>query len=122
MSIGLNCISLSRVVEESFPGFVCEREDAPLWVVCDDLKLRGTVAMLNHPVLEKLSEKLDSDLAILPSSIYEVLCVPVASLEDSKSLLSIVCCVNKDCVCDTDKLTDSVYYYSREKQAIELIA
>lgn len=82
--------------------------------------INGATCLLYDNVLMRFSEKLRSDLYILPSSIHEVIIVPFDKSISKVSLSEMVKDVNQNQVAEDEVLSDKVYYYSRENNAITL--
>ncbi|MCR5338115.1 MAG: DUF5688 family protein [Lachnospiraceae bacterium] len=98
-------------------------ERFPLYVITNRQKLHGAAVIMYSNCLEQLSEKLGCDLYILPSSIHEVLALPVNN-GDAKELAMMVREINQSTVAETEVLSDSVYKYDAKKKdfAIEYSA
>lgn len=67
----------------------------------------------------ELAERLGNDLYILPSSIHEVLLLPV-SMGTPEELAGIVKEVNRTLVLPEERLSDSVYRYDRESGKVRI--
>lgn len=67
------------------------------------------------------AEKIDCDLYILPSSIHEVILVPVLKKNSKDKLLEIVTEINATQVENSEILADSVYIYERAANKIDLL-
>lgn len=92
-----------------------------LFVLTRESGAKGAAAMLNKEVLESISEKLGSDLYILPSSIHEVIVVPKDAIEMSpKELSSMVKEINAESVLPEEQLSDSVYSYEKGNRDISV--
>ena len=66
-----------------------------------------------------LAQELGSDLYILPSSIHEILLLPV-SAGKPEELAEIVKEVNRTQVQPEERLSDSVYLYDRKSGEIRI--
>lgn len=89
------------------------REKIPMYVLTNKKKLYGAACMLYPKVLKNFSEKLGQDFYILPSSVHEVILVPVNSEANQESLREIVTDINRTQVAEEEILADSVYFYNR---------
>lgn len=107
-----------RLEEADYP------DDDPLinriYVISDPYKFLGSSALLYPEIFEKLSEELDSDLYIMPSSIRDLIVLPSEDFYDKRALNEMVIRVNREDVAAEDKLSDSLYSYSRKKNKIYL--
>lgn len=94
-----------------------EYPQLPLYIVTNQTKMYGAAVMLFPEELKILSDKWQTDLYILPSSVHEILVLP-AKNDDAAELKGMVCEVNETTLEKMDWLSDSVYYYSRESGKI----
>lgn len=111
----------------------------PMYVLSNHTKLNGSACILYQDLLKNFADRLRSDLYILPSSIHEVLIIPVSSFslpsdpllssgnktrdttqESYRELSEMVCEVNSTQLSVEDILSDHVYYYSRESSRITM--
>lgn len=89
--------------------------DDVLFMVGNCRKQFGAAAMLYDGVLEALSQVMEGDLYILPSSIHEVFVVSTAN-QDLEELRKLVCHGNRNWVEDGGVLSHQIYHYDyREK-------
>lgn len=116
-----------EISEEDFDGFL-ERILAPpssvsenaMYVLSNNMKVNGAACLLYQDMLRELAEELDKDLYILPSSIHEVILVPVTYGCSKNDLGRMVREVNETQVADEEVLSDMVYVYSRETGIISM--
>ena len=81
----------------------------------------GAVAILFEDVLEKIAEKFNSDLYILPSSIHETMIVPKYKFSEEnkpEELSKMVKEINADAVKPYEQLSDSCYLYDKDTKEI----
>ena len=71
--------------------------------------------------LNSFAEAQGSDLFILPSSVNEVILLPVKEDENTAELRRIVRETNEGIVNKEEWLSDEVYYFRRSTGAVELI-
>lgn len=88
--------------------------EMPMYVLTNGVGLNGACCMLPGMGIEILAEQLNCDLVVLPSSVHEVLSVPYDSHEDLRALMEIVEGINRSDVSSEERLSDRIYYYSRE--------
>ena len=93
--------------------------DPMMLIFTNQYKIYGATTMLYPGILKKISDKLDSDLVLIPSSIHEFLVLPRTIHDDIPTLNSFINEVNSTEVTDEEILSDHVYIYSRKKQAVE---
>lgn len=94
-----------------------KREEC-MFVLTNEKRNLGAAAVLYKDMLRKLSEKLQSDLYILPSSIHECIILPADEDGTIEELEALVCRVNRSQVAREEQLSDHVYRYLREKDEI----
>lgn len=93
-------------------------EDSSMYVLTNKIKLYGACCILYKNLLEEFASKIGSDLYIIPSSVHEVLLLPKTIEYDDEYLSSLVKEVNSIDLSTEDILSDHVYYYSRQDDAI----
>lgn len=94
-------------------------EEIPMFVITNDLKLNGAASIYYSDVLEKIAEKLRDDLYILPSSIHEVIAIPL-KYGDLESLSTMVKEVNSTQVAEEEQLSDNVYLYTASTKKLHI--
>ena len=75
--------------------------------------------MLYEENLYNLSQQLDSDLYILPSSTHEVIAIS-DKFGDANELADMVYEINMDQVDLSDRLSNQVYHYDKEARTLRL--
>ncbi len=118
--------SMEGIVDELFGTIlhqdILESEDTPghdMYVLTNCNMLFGASCMMYEGLIRKISEKLDCNLYILPSSIHELIIIPQDGFAESKKeLCALVRYVNENQVEQVDRLSDCVYEYIREKDEI----
>ena len=91
----------------------------PLWTLSTRTGLYGASVLLYGEPFDRLAERYGSDLYVIPSSIHEVLAVPVRDLEPEE-LRCMVAYVNASEVPAEDQLSDNVYRYSRKDKRLAI--
>ena len=95
-------------------------EEPPIYVLTNSTGRYGAAAMLYTGKIRELADSTGTDLVILPSSLNEVLLVP--DLEEKRQTYrETVGGVNRTVLEPEEVLSDNVYLYSREKDAVELL-
>ena len=96
-----------------------EEETPSMYVLSNSEKINGASAILDSKTMEDISEKLGGDFVVLPSSIHEVIILPVDEDTDRKTLESMVQTINAGEVSPEERLSDHVYMYdSQEKELV----
>ncbi len=93
-----------------------ESSEAPLYVLTNKARHFGAYYMTDMELLSGISEQLESDLYILPSSVHECMVVPVKCWDDPAGLSAMVQDINCTQVTAEEYLADTVYRFdSRNK-------
>ncbi|MGI6070331.1 MAG: DUF5688 family protein [Blautia sp.] len=90
----------------------------PMYVLTNERRLFGAACILYPGLLEWISRKFSSDLYILPSSIHECILIPVGKGASQEQLQKIVQEINGTQVPEDEILSDHVYIYRQEGDAI----
>lgn len=106
--------------EETFDFSEEDFEPFPMYVLSNKCKLNGSGCILYEDLLSDISEKLESDFYILPSSVHEVLLIPTKHASSYSELSSMVRDVNATQLTREEVLSDHVYYYSRSTGRITM--
>lgn len=107
-------------IDESTVEEMCEGRPG-MFVLSNKRKINGASIILYNEQLAQLSEKLNDDLLIMPSSIHEVLAVPASSM-NAIDLKQMVREVNDTEVSEQEILGYSVYRYNRKTGVVEVAA
>ncbi len=91
-----------------------EGEGIPMHVMTNHWKRNGAICMLFEDILEECAKMADSDLYLIPSSIHEVILVPVDEGLSRSDLDSVIRSVNRDELSPEDVLSEHSYIYSRK--------
>ena len=94
-------------------------DDINMYVISNKMKLHGASAILYNNTLRDLSNKLNTDLILLPSSVHEFICLPYTQDINLFNYSAIVKEINCEHVADEEVLSDNVYIYSREKDKLD---
>lgn len=87
-------------------------EQCPMWILSNESRVDGAVAITSQETLKAAHEKLGEDFYVLPSSRHEVILVPQSMVSDVEDLKKMVHEVNATEVSKIDKLSDSVYLFN----------
>lgn len=98
-----------------------ERITTDLYVITDVSRTNGPAVLLLPQILDRMAEKLDDDLLILPSSVHELIVLKAAEV-DGGDMARIVREINASVVSAGDFLADCVYRYSRERSEVTIVA
>lgn len=95
-------------------------DDLGLLVLTNGDNFNGANVLLYNEVLNELADSIGGDFYILPSSIHEVLAVPVCGMDNPSGLKSMVDLVNQTEVDDMEVLSYSVYRYSKDEERLSI--
>lgn len=98
------------------------KEDAfPMYVATNDSKLNGASVLLYPDLLKDFAECAGSDFYILPSSVHEIILLPDTVDTDLDHMKRMVREINGSEVAPEEVLSDSVYFYNRAKDRVEML-
>lgn len=101
-------------------GQEIEEPDGPqMYVLTNARKLHGANIMLYKEYLEIAAEKMNGDFYIIPSSIHELIAVPV-SAQGLEELREMVKAANDNQLAPEEILGYEVYRYNRETGEVEV--
>lgn len=101
-------------------GQEVEEPDGPqMYILTNARKLHGANIMLYKEYLEIAAEKMNGDFYIIPSSIHELIAVPV-SAQGLEELREMVKEVNDNQLAPEEILGYEVYRYNRETGEVEV--
>lgn len=84
----------------------------PMYVVTNDIKMDGAIAIASKEAMEKVHETIGEEFYIIPSSRHEIIALPESVVTDTKNVKALVEEVNATEVSREDKLSDSIYHYT----------
>lgn len=91
-----------------------ENDDRGMYVLTNSIKLNGACYIVYEEYLRKFANSINSDLYILPSSIHEILLIPMDCGVDKKELENMVHDINIAELSPGEVLSDNVYEFYRE--------
>lgn len=92
-----------------------------MYILTTNDKRLGASMLLNVAALTRIAEELHSNLFIFPSSIHEVLALPEEGSNNQIAMQKeMVEEVNASNVSPEERLSNSVYYFDREKQEVTI--
>lgn len=114
-------IRLDNMIEEmGFGHMIDDIGGSPFVVMSNETNCYGASVMAYPELMKSITEGMQTDLVILPSSIHEVLLLPCPD-NDLSSLLAMVKTVNETEVSDEDFLSDNVYVYDITTKEIRVV-
>lgn len=94
-------------------------QNMQMYIVTNKTDISGASAIIYSNELEKMAEKIGTDLYILPSTIHEVIAIST-NIGGKEEFESLVKEVNETQVNENEQLSDSVYIYKKETKEIKI--
>ncbi|MCB6416606.1 DUF5688 family protein [Faecalimonas umbilicata] len=88
-----------------------------MYVLTNAIRQYGAISFLQEGTLQQISEKLQEDFFLLPSSVHEVILVKAAGL-CAASLNEMIQDINETNVLPEDVLSDHAYFYSCSRKEL----
>ena len=99
--------------DEMIGECISNMPDNVMFVISNSIGVNGAASMLYEEELQRLAERVGSDLYILPSSLHEVIAVS-SHLGKLEQLAEMVHEVNMTAVDLEDRLSNQVYHFDKE--------
>lgn len=90
----------------------------PMYILSNHLKIHGATVLLYDGLLEEIAKWLNSSFIVLPSSVHEVIIVPVHSKRELSRYTRMVEEVNATQLPIDDILSNHAYYYSKREHVL----
>ena len=84
-------------------------------------KIFGAAVILYDGYLEKIAEIVGESFYVIPSSVHEVLLLPILKDGDQNGLRQIISEVNETNVEEEDVLSNNLYRFDKEKRCVEIV-
>ena len=109
---------MAKMMGISVEEIIAMQGDNPMIVATNQVKMHGAIAIKAGDKLAEVADRYKTDLAILPSSIHEILLIPVR--EDTKftELNAMVQEVNATQVAPEEVLSNHAYRFNRDERSI----
>lgn len=92
------------------------KEKIDMIVVSNEFGLNGASVILYDGVVEKIAEKYDSDLYLIPSSIHEMIVIPAKNRDMYDLFQFMLTDINEKFVGKEEILSDKVYIYNKNEK------
>lgn len=93
----------------------------PMYVLTNSRKTFGAACLLYEGMLKVCADKLSGGFYLLPSSVHEVILIPVSAVENKQELADMVRDINRTQVRSTEVLSDNIYLYSPVSGQLTLV-
>lgn len=104
--------------EQMLEAMMPPMEDGKMYVLTNEQNTNGAAVIFNDKVMDQISEKVGVEFYILPSSVRELLIVPLDVGMEVSELEKMVCEVNATQVSVEERLSDHVYAYDAQTHDI----
>ena len=108
-------------LEDDFDGIPAAGGGFGMYVASNRLKMNGAAVFLYDSLLSRFADRIGTDFYILPSSIHELIFLPVVPSMDKEELREMVPAVNSTVVSPEEVLSDNVYRYRRATGLVEIV-
>lgn len=108
---------IREFVSQDLGTDVSRPEEEQMYIITNADRVNGSAQILNLKLMEQISARIGGDFYIIPSSIHEVLAMPVGII-DIENLEFMVHEVNSTQVPMEDRLSDSVYAFDSVNREI----
>lgn len=88
--------------------------DVSMYVITNAMQRFGASVILYEGTLRKLEDYVGERYAVIPSSIHEMIVIPVENYEQTKDLADMIQEINELEVAPEEVLSDYAYYYEHE--------
>ncbi|MBQ4068509.1 MAG: hypothetical protein IJC76_04590 [Lachnospiraceae bacterium] len=105
-------------ITDNILNIISEETSSSMYILTNSHKMNGSICMLYQDVLKDFSNKINSDIIILPSSIHEIILIPYADDLSPEQLNKMVKDVNTNEVDSIDVLSDHIYKYDMANDKI----
>lgn len=103
------------------PAITEDESPFPMYIATNYDKLNGASVLLYPNLLRDFAERIGSDFYILPSSVHELIFLPDMLGMDIGDMKTMVRDINGSEVAEDEILSDSVYFYSRAYDRVEMM-
>lgn len=119
----LKVSTMSDVLRECMDNLINIEELplAPMYMMSNEARVNGAIAIHYKDSLKNFAHTLNSDVVILPSSVHEVILLPLIENTDFNELRDMVYQVNRHQLAREEFLSDNIYLYQRDTDTVEII-
>ena len=94
--------------------------ELPMYVLSNSRRTDGAACMIYPELIADFAKAVGGDVYIIPSSIHELLLLPVWASKNGEGLLDIIREVNETQLMAEEILSDSLYVYDCEEKEIKI--
>lgn len=113
-------IPMSELLKNHPFAHLLNLEDIPMYILTNKYKTNGASAILYEGLLSSIADDFEQDLIVLPSSIHELILVPVDTFNSDELIYysQVVREVNETQLADDEVLSSHAYFYQRKSSAL----
>ncbi len=120
MKDAMESMGLSEEEAKAYLSDIMPDLENPIYIATCQDGINGAAVVANEEYQELISQKVNGDYYILPSSIHEVLIIPKPTEMTAKELQCMVNEVNSTQVQDDEVLSNHVYEYQAKEHKFKL--
>ncbi|MDE6641744.1 MAG: hypothetical protein K2K63_14610 [Acetatifactor sp.] len=113
--------ALKNIIQDCTGCSIPDEDAPPAFVMSNKTRLNGAISIRYKGILKAFSNMLKSDIVILPSSVHEVILMPLLGHKGFKEFKDMVYEVNRSQLSKEEFLSDNVYLYRRDTDNIEIV-
>lgn len=96
-------------------------EEAPsMYVLTNSEKINGATAILSEKKMDEIAEQIGGNFFVIPSSIHEVIVLPIREDMNKDDLEAMINDVNSTQVAPEERLSDNLYGYNAQEHKLVL--
>ena len=95
--------------------------DSPMIIISNKNKAYGAGSILSSDAMEKVSQAMEDDLYILPSSVHECIAIPAQDRSREDELRDMVREINETQVLPEEVLSNQVYFYDSRERTLSMV-
>lgn len=113
-------IPMAELLKTHPLAHLLDLNEIPMYILTNIYKTNGASSILYDNLLMQIADHLQQDFIILPSSIHELILVPVDTFDihELEYYTQVVREVNETQLADDEVLSDHAYYYQRITQKL----
>lgn len=100
-----------------FPGM----DMNPMYVLSNAERWNGAAAVLDRKTMDGIAEKLGGDYVVIPSSVHEVIILPISESTDIQAIDREIQSINAELVVPEERLSDHAYLYDSAAHKLVLM-
>lgn len=119
---------IETVVRRILPDIVVSDEeeqkspDINMYILTNNRRRFGAAEILDKKTLRMIADQVGDGFIVLPSSVHETIVLPPKEEAEYTRLADMVRIVNDTQVDIEERLSDHVYVYSRDEEALKIVA